>query len=71
MRRTVGPVRGVFIRAPYATEIGAEVQVIAHFENRVVGVRQGHLLAIAFHPELTDDTRLHEYFVRIVNEEGC
>ena len=64
------PVRGVFIRAPYATEIGAGVQVLAHFEERIVGVRQGNLLAIAFHPELTDDTRLHEYFVNMVKEEG-
>ncbi len=61
------PVRGVFIRAPYATEIGPGVQALAHFEERVVGVRQGNLLAIAFHPELTDDTRLHAYFARIVN----
>jgi len=64
------PVRGVFIRAPYATEIGGKVQVLAHFEERIVGVRQANLLAIAFHPELTDDTRLHEYFVRMVNNAG-
>ena len=64
------PVRGVFIRAPYVTEIGADAQVLARFEERIVGVRQDNLLAIAFHPELTDDTRLHEYFVRMVNEKG-
>lgn len=67
------PVRGVFIRAPYVTEIGPDARAISRFRDRVVGVRQGHLLATAFHPELTDDSRIHAYFMKMVetseNEE--
>ena len=62
------PARGVFIRAPYVTETGPDVQRLAHFEKRIIAVRQNALLAIAFHPELTEDSRLHEYFLQIVNE---
>ena len=59
-------VRGVFIRAPFVEESGPEVRVLARFNDRVVLVRQGNLLASAFHPELTDDTRLHRYFLSMV-----
>jgi 5'-phosphate synthase pdxT subunit len=61
---------GVFIRAPWVEERGSEVEVVATCDGRIVGVRQGHLLAVAFHPELTDDTRLHEYFLREVVAEA-
>src|SRR5262249_40268170 len=60
------PVRGVFIRAPYITQTGPEVQVLSRYEDKVVGVRQGNVLATAFHPELTDDSRIHAYFLRMV-----
>jgi pyridoxal 5'-phosphate synthase pdxT subunit len=60
------PVRGVFIRAPYVSEAGPEVEVLGEYDGRVVAVRQGHLLGSAFHPELTDDPRMHEYFARMV-----
>jgi len=60
------PVRGVFIRAPYVTEAGPKVQILAHFDDKIVAVRQGNLLGIAFHPELTDDARVHTHFARIV-----
>lgn len=59
-------VRGVFIRAPYVEESGPDVQVLARFDEHIVLVRQGNLLASAFHPELTDDTRLHQYFLGMV-----
>jgi 5'-phosphate synthase pdxT subunit len=59
-------VRGVFIRAPYLTEVGAGVRVLGRFQDRIVAVQQGHLLATAFHPELTRDTRVHAYFVRMM-----
>lgn len=59
-------VRGVFIRAPYVRSIGNGVEILARFENRIVAVRQGNILATAFHPELTDDTRVHNYFGSIV-----
>lgn len=61
-------VRGVFIRAPYVVRSGCGVQELAEFRDNVVAVRQGRLLATAFHPELTDDPSVHEYFLQIVNE---
>jgi 5'-phosphate synthase pdxT subunit len=60
------PFPAVFIRAPHVVEVGDGVQVLARYEDRVVGVRQGNLLALSFHPELTDDTRLHQYFLKLV-----
>ena len=60
---------GVFIRAPWVEEYGGDVEVIARCEGRIVGVRQGHVIGVAFHPELTDDTRLHAWFLRLVAEE--
>jgi 5'-phosphate synthase pdxT subunit len=57
------PVTGVFIRAPIVTRCGPEVQVLSRYEGEVVAVRQGKLLGTSFHPELTDDTRLHEWFL--------
>jgi 5'-phosphate synthase pdxT subunit len=63
-------VRGVFIRAPYVSRSGPEVNVVATFEDRVVGVRQGSLLATAFHPELTDNDRVHALFAHMVAESG-
>jgi 5'-phosphate synthase pdxT subunit len=61
-------VRGVFIRAPYVTSQGDGVETLSRFHDRVVGVRQGNILAIAYHPELTDDTRVHRYFVEMVEK---
>lgn len=62
-----GPFPGVFIRAPVVTMTGAGVVVLSRLEDgRIVAVRQRDLLATAFHPELTGDTRLHEYFLKIV-----
>jgi 5'-phosphate synthase pdxT subunit len=57
---------GVFIRAPRITRIGRGVEVIASCHGEPVGVRQGHVAALAFHPELTDDRRLHAWFLREV-----
>lgn len=66
-----GAFPGVFIRAPWVDEHGPGVQPIAWYDGRVVGVRQGHLVGLAFHPELTGDPRLHAYFLRIVSERCC
>lgn len=66
---TGGLLRAVFIRAPLVTAIDASlgVKVLAQLEDGgIVAVRQGHLLATAFHPELTPDTRMHAYFVAMV-----
>jgi 5'-phosphate synthase pdxT subunit len=60
------PIRGVFIRAPIVSRVGAGVQVLSTFEDKIVAVQQGNLLATAFHPELTDDTRVHRYFLTLV-----
>lgn len=66
-----GPVHGVFIRAPYATRVGPQVQVLGTLQDKVVVCRQGPYLASAFHPELTDDPRLHRYFVEQVAAGGA
>jgi len=58
------PVMGVFIRAPVATKLGKGVEVLAEYGGKVVAVRQGNNLGTSFHPELTDDTRLHEWFLK-------
>ncbi len=61
------PFHAVFIRAPVVTAVEVPVEVLARLDDgRIVAVRQGHLLATAFHPELTDDLRLHSYFCGIV-----
>jgi 5'-phosphate synthase pdxT subunit len=58
-----GPVRGVFIRAPRVIESGEDVEVLAELDGHPVAVRQGDILAVAFHPETTGDTRLHEWLL--------
>jgi 5'-phosphate synthase pdxT subunit len=61
------PFHAVFIRAPLVLDVGDHVQVLARLDDgRIVAVRQGHWLATAFHPELTDDNRFHRYFLREV-----
>jgi 5'-phosphate synthase pdxT subunit len=60
-----GPVRAVFIRAPVMSAVEDGVDVLATHEGRIVAARQGNMLALAFHPELTDDSRLHDYFVKM------
>jgi 5'-phosphate synthase pdxT subunit len=62
------PFHAVFIRAPVITAAGPEVEVLAALDHdRIVAARQGHWLATAFHPELTADSRLHAYFLNLVN----
>jgi len=61
-----GKVRAVFIRAPLITETGPDVDILSAYNGQVVAARQGHLLATSFHPELTDDTRLHAYFLDMI-----
>lgn len=57
---------GIFIRAPYASEVGDGVEILAKIEDKIVAVQQRNCLATAFHPELTEDTRIHEYFIKEV-----
>lgn len=61
------PFHMVFIRAPVVTGVSDGVDILARLaDGRIIAVQQGHLLATAFHPELTDDTRLHRYFLELV-----
>jgi pyridoxal 5'-phosphate synthase pdxT subunit len=62
------PLRAVFIRAPWVEEVGPGVEVLAEIDGRPVLAREGRYLVAAFHPELTDDTRLHELFLESVRE---
>ena len=60
------PIHAIFIRAPVVTNVGPEVEIIAEVEDgKPVAVKQGKLMATSFHPELTNDTRLHELFCRL------
>ena len=60
------PLRGVFIRAPRVRVIGQEVEVLAELDGEPVLLRQGRFLVASFHPELTDDARVHELFLQLV-----
>ncbi len=65
------PYRAVFIRAPVFVSVGDSVEVLASLEDgRPVAVRQGHMLATAFHPELTNDARMHKLFVNMVEQDS-
>ncbi|WP_135557067.1 pyridoxal 5'-phosphate synthase glutaminase subunit PdxT [Paenibacillus cymbidii] len=61
-------VRAVFIRAPLIEEVGPGVQVLSTYNGQIVAAREGHLLVASFHPELTDDCRMHAYFLEMVKE---
>lgn len=68
-----GAFPGIFIRAPWVEEIGSEVEVLGRVESgsaagRIVAVRDRNLIATSFHPELTGDTRVHQYFVEMVRQ---
>ncbi len=62
------PVRGVFIRAPIVTHVSDGVEVLAWFEGQPVLLKKQHILAASFHPELTNDTRVHDYFLTAAAE---
>ena len=69
------PFPAVFIRAPWVEAVGRSVEVLARVsdgstEGKIVAVRQGRLLATSFHPELTPDRRIHEYFLQIVKGDA-
>src|SRR4029453_1693343 len=64
------PLRGVFIRDPRVAEVGADVDVLAELDGEPVLLRDGRVLGASFHPELTDDTRVHERFLDLVREES-
>jgi 5'-phosphate synthase pdxT subunit len=59
---------GVFIRAPSISEAGNDVEIVSKFNEKIVAVKQGNMLATAFHPELTTDSSLHKYFVNMIKQ---
>lgn len=61
-----GPFHAVFIRAPQIVAVGSDVIPLAYYHDQVVMARQGSLLVSSFHPEMTEDTRIHQYFVEVV-----
>jgi len=63
-----GPIRGVFIRAPWIPEHGPDVAVLGHLDGHAVAARQGNILAVSFHAELSGDERLHRLFLGLVGE---
>ncbi len=63
-------VHGIFIRAPKITSVGQNVEVLAEFGPDVVMIRQGNILATTFHPELTDDDTIHQYFLTMIHESS-
>jgi pyridoxal 5'-phosphate synthase pdxT subunit len=65
-----GAMRAVFIRAPWVDEAGDGVEVLAEVDGHPVAVREGNVLAVAFHPELTGDGRLHEWLVERIRERA-
>ena len=69
LREDERPLHGVFIRAPRIRELGADVEVLGQLDGEPVLVRDGRLLLASFHPELTDDPRVHELFLEMVKEE--
>jgi pyridoxal 5'-phosphate synthase pdxT subunit len=62
------PFRGVFIRAPRVRDVGPQVEVLAELDGEPVLLRDGRVLVAAFHPELTDDSRIHRRFLDLVTE---
>ncbi len=61
-------VKMTFIRAPYVKEVFNDTKILATIDNHIVAVRQGNQLAISFHPELTDEIRIHQYFINMIEE---
>jgi 5'-phosphate synthase pdxT subunit len=62
------PVRAVFIRAPYIEEVGQGITVMAKVHDKIVIARQDNILVTAFHPELTQDDRIHKYFISMIHK---
>lgn len=66
-----GPMHAVFIRAPWVTDLGPGVEVLARVDDHPVAIAQGKLLAVAFHPELSGETRLHQLLLAMANGRGA
>lgn len=64
-----GPIRGIFIRAPWIAEHGPDVEIVGVLDGHPVAARQGNILAVSFHAELGADDRLHRLFLTILDEQ--
>lgn len=60
------PFKAVFIRGPVVKEVGKDVQILAKFNDEIVAVQQSNIIGTSFHPELTEDNRLHSHFIKII-----
>jgi 5'-phosphate synthase pdxT subunit len=60
--------RGIFIRAPSISEIDSDVEVLSKFNEKIVAIKKGNIIATSFHPELTKDISLHKYFINLVKD---
>lgn len=65
-----GPLHAVFIRAPWISEHGPDVEILAEVDGHAVAAREGRMLAVAFHSELSNDDRVHEQFLELAREAG-
>lgn len=65
----IGKVPMVFIRGPYVERVSENVEVLSTVNNNIVAVKQNNMLVTAYHPELTDDTRVHEYFISMIKKQ--
>lgn len=63
----IGEFNCIFIRAPVIEKVGKDVEILAMLDDKIVMARQKNMLALSFHPELTSDTRIHEYFLKMAN----
>lgn len=68
MKDVAPDIEAVFIRAPIIQSVGPDVDVLAEYDGQIVAAKQGPFLACSFHPELTDDDRMHQYFVTLVRD---
>ncbi|MBI1935524.1 pyridoxal 5'-phosphate synthase glutaminase subunit PdxT [Candidatus Woesearchaeota archaeon] len=66
--KNIGKFKGIFIRAPVIEKVDKKVKVLSSLNKKPVLIRQENLLASAFHPELTNDSRIHEYFIKMVKD---
>lgn len=66
--KDIGTYPLVFIRAPYITDINGDAQILTVVDGNTVGVRYKNQIGLAFHPEMTEDTRVHEYFIDLINQ---
>jgi 5'-phosphate synthase pdxT subunit len=70
--RSTAPYHAIFIRAPIIESVHADARILSALpDGRIVAAQQGRLLATSFHPELTRDTRFHEYFLTLACQDGC